>query len=308
MKIFLKKISLFILPIFILAYPVDVIISNNLKKSVTHAQHEYPVWNDIYNRNIHDSLIIIGNSRARGQVSPFIIEDKTGISSYNMGMDGQNFELQYLRWKEYKKNHVPKYVISIVDIFFLSENKGIYNAEQFLPYTLLNKEYDKYILGKNYFEYLDLKIPLIRYYGKYQSILVGLKSMNKKDNNHQLIKGYYPEEASWKPRSISPYHVKIDEKIKNIYLDFIKECTRENIKVIMVYPPEHFTSKGIILNKPEIITILKEIAVQNKLEFIDFSSWALNKDTTIFYNVTHLNKKGAVLFSNMLGDSLKVKL
>lgn len=307
MKTFVVKISFFLIPIFLLAYPIDLIISKNLAKSETHAQFEYHTWNDIYNENIDDSLIFIGNSRSRSQISPFIIEKTTGISAYNMGMDGQQFELQYLRWKEYKKNNAPKYVVSIVDIFFLSENAGIYNHEQFLPYALNNKNYENYLLNKNTFDYLDFKIPLIRYYGEQQSIITSLKNCFKQSYRGSTSKGYYPSEEKWNDNNTTPYNVEIQPRIKDIYLKFIKECKNEGIKIIMVYPPEYISSDKIILNKSSIIDSLKAIATQNNLNFIDFSKCSLNKDQTKFYNYTHLNKKGAEIFSSMLGDSLKIK-
>ena len=99
MKQFLKKIVLFILFTFLLAYPLDIIISNQLKKSNSYARGEYSVWNDLFEGKIDSEIVIYGSSRAWVHINPELLENSFGRSSYNLGIDGHNFRLQYLRHK-----------------------------------------------------------------------------------------------------------------------------------------------------------------------------------------------------------------
>ena len=74
---------------------------------------EYCVWNDI-NSSVNADLLIQGSSRAWCQVSPKILDSIMKINSYNLGMSGYNFDMEYCRFKVYlEHNVVPKYIVQI---------------------------------------------------------------------------------------------------------------------------------------------------------------------------------------------------
>jgi hypothetical protein len=102
MKQFLKNSSLFILPIFLLAYPLDLVISHSLKKS-NYAMGEYNTWNDIYEGKINSEIVIYGGSNAWVHIDPELLENNFGVSAYNLGIDGHAFWLQYFRHKSFLK-------------------------------------------------------------------------------------------------------------------------------------------------------------------------------------------------------------
>ena len=145
MKKFIKNILLFILPIISIAYLIDSIISNQLKKDNSYAGGEYTVWNDLYNGNVDSEIVVYGSSRAWVHIDPIILENNLGKTSYNLGIDGHNFWLQYLRHKTLLKyNTKPKYIIFSVDVSSLYKRKGLHNLEQFLPYMLFDRDIMKY--------------------------------------------------------------------------------------------------------------------------------------------------------------------
>jgi hypothetical protein len=107
MKKFVLKIFIFLLPILLLPYPIDIIFSKYLSESKYYAKGEVKVWKDIYDGKINSDCVIYGSSRAWRHISPQIIKDSLLVSSYNLGVDGLNFPIQYLRHKEllkYNKN------------------------------------------------------------------------------------------------------------------------------------------------------------------------------------------------------------
>ena len=115
-------------PIFLLGYFFDVSISKNLKNSNRFAEKEYPTWNAIYEGKVNSDLLIFGSSRAWIHIDPTMISDSLGISSYNLGIDGHNFWLQNLRYRELLKyNKMPKFIICSLDYFTLKKNKELYN-------------------------------------------------------------------------------------------------------------------------------------------------------------------------------------
>ena len=103
MNKFLMRIFVFLLPIMAVLYPADYFLSTYLSDSKDYAAGEVKVWKDIYDGHVNSELVIYGSSRAWIHFSPKIIEDSLQISAYNLGMDGHNFSLQYLRHKELLK-------------------------------------------------------------------------------------------------------------------------------------------------------------------------------------------------------------
>ena len=125
MRKFLLKLLYLILPLVALSYPLDYLISNALKED--HGMHgEYEVWNAIYENKIDSDIVIYGSSRAWVQINPEILETYLGKKTYNFGVDGHNFRIQYLRHLEYiKHNKKPRHIIVSVDAFTLQKRDNI---------------------------------------------------------------------------------------------------------------------------------------------------------------------------------------
>ena len=106
LKTFIRQVLIFFVPIIVLSFVLDFYISNQLKKSKTHAFREYPVWNDINAGNINADLLIMGSSRAWRHIDPNIIDDSLKLKSYNLGMDGQHLPMQLWRYETFlQKNN-----------------------------------------------------------------------------------------------------------------------------------------------------------------------------------------------------------
>ncbi len=88
-------------------------------------------------------VIIQGNSRAVHHIDPKILDSVLYIDSYNLGMDGCSFNLQYARFKIFEKyNKKPKLIIQSVGV--LSRTTVL--PPHFLPYIqedLLKDELQK---------------------------------------------------------------------------------------------------------------------------------------------------------------------
>ena len=90
-------------------------------------------------------MAIYGSSRAWLHIDPEIIEDSLDLTSYNFGIDGHNFRLQYLRHLEYlRKNNKPHIILHSIDIFTLQYEHDLFHMEQFLPFMLWNNNIRKY--------------------------------------------------------------------------------------------------------------------------------------------------------------------
>lgn len=311
MKKFIKTLLLFFVPILILAYPIDLFISNNLKKS-NSLFGEYEVWNDVYNGNIKSELLIYGSSRAWVNISPKILEDSLQIKVYNLGMDGHNFWLQYLRHLEYlKHNNTPKYIILAVDFNSLQKRDNLYLYEQFLPYMLWNKNIKEFTRSYEGFNYFDYNIPLIRYTGN-SYIVKNAFSLGVNNNNitPYRTKGYKGVKKTWSQdlknakSKMNNYKIKIDNESVSLFDRFLQECKNNKIKVSIVYTPEHIEGQKFIENKEKATNLFKKFAKKYNLVYLDYSKDSLCFYKDNFYNATHLNKKGSELFTKLLAKDL----
>ena len=97
---------------------------------------------------------------------PSIISDSLSLDLYNFGMDGQTFDLQYLRHREIiKYNPKPKMVILSLDHFSLEFSGEMYNSKQFLPYLLGNDTIKAYTDSYKIFTDIDFFHPFSEVYG-----------------------------------------------------------------------------------------------------------------------------------------------
>jgi len=313
MKKFLKKISLFVLPIILVAIPLDFFISNNLKKSVIHVDGEYLVWNDIYSGNINADIAIYGSSRSWVHVSPEILEDSLRIKAYNFGIDALNFKFQYFRHQQYLKyNKKPNTIIISGDIFSFENEDGFYNHEQILPYMLWSKDYFKNKDSFSVYKNSDYLMPLVRYTGQTWDILRSIiVATNMENSSPKRINGYMGQNRKWTgeletaKKEIGSLKIVVDKELLELFDLFLIECEKNNIKVIIAYSPEYIEGKSFIENREEIMNIWKSFADKHNLLYLDYTSDSICYNRDYFYNATHLNKTGSELFSAKLAGDIK---
>jgi hypothetical protein len=312
MKIFLRRIALFLLPIVVLLYPVDLLLSYWYK--LTHREPgDLEVWNAIYEGTAKCDIAVYGSSRAWVQIDPQILSDSLNASVYNFGMDGQNFLMQYMRHKEFVLyNPFPKHIVLSVDVFSLAKKEGVYQLKQFLPFVLWNSNMAEVTVHSNGFKWIEPVLPLVRYSG-YRDVLIqawdnaqGQQSQEAYRNN-----GYRGMDRHWtddfenaKKRQAS-IQLNINSEIGEKLDKFIEECHAAGTRLTFVYCPEHILGQQYVSNRKEIIDNFRSIAKKNNIQFLDYSDMALCHDTTYFYNASHLNREGARLFSLQLAHDLR---
>ena len=115
MRKLLLSVLYFSIPVFLFIFLAEWFLTNQLKQS---RQGEYSVWNDIFNGKVNSDIVVYGSSRAMVHMDPKIISNRMNSSCYNLGINGHNFWLQYLRHKELLKyNTKPRLIIHSVDVF-----------------------------------------------------------------------------------------------------------------------------------------------------------------------------------------------
>lgn len=307
MKKFVRRLLFFFVPPILVLLPIDIYLSKGLKNT-SLAAAEYEVWNDLFYNNISPEVAIYGSSRAWVHIDPMIIEDSLGLSAYNFGIDGHNFWLQYYRHKTLLKNTTPKTIIHSVDINTLKKRRELYNYEQFLPYMLWNREI--YEATKNYegFNIVDFTIPLARYIGKNKTLNAMMLRSKGKSIRTQGFQGQnreWNDDLKRAKTQMGSYTADLDNASVELFRQYIQECKSLDINLILVYTPEYIEGQQFVTNRSEIMTLLKGIAQENNLPFLDYSDHYLSMDKKYFYNSMHLNATGAEIFTRILAHDIK---
>lgn len=308
MKKLVKQIGFFLLPIILISFYADNYISENLKKSNSFAEKEYSTWNAIIDGKVNSDIVIYGSSRAWKHINPTMINKSLNVSTYNLGIDGHNFWLQYLRHSLLLENNTrPKLIILSLDVFTLQKVDDLYNLEQFLPYMLWNTKIKDATISYNGYNLMDYNIPLIRYFGRGNAIQTSMKGKSQVER----IKGYQGQNQQWnndfdKAKSVMKnYEKSLDTASIILFEKFLKECRNKKIKIIFVYSPEYIKGQKFIKNRSQIISLYKKMSNKYNIPFYNYSNDPLCFKKKYFYNATHLNKTGAEIFTKKLIDSLK---
>ena len=297
----------------LLSYFADVFISTNLKRANKFAEKEYSTWNDIIDGKVNSNIIIYGNSRAWVQFNSAMMTDSLHLPTYNLGIDGHNFYLQYLRHRMLLKNNSkPKLIIISIDMFSLQKRKDLYNLKQFLPYMLWNTEIKKATTSYKGFVFMDYEIPLVRYYGRTQAIETAIRFYSGHLSNPICrVRGYQGRNESWNTDfdkaklTMNKYEVKLDLDIVNLFEKFIVDCKQRDIQLIFVNAPEYIEGQKFTKNRAEILAVYSKFSKQYNIPFYDYSHDPISFQKKYFYNSVHMNKTGAELFTAKLIDTLK---
>ena len=242
-----------------------------------------------------------------------MMSDSLQIPTYNLGIDGHNFWLQYLRHKMVlERNTKPKVIIVSIDMFSLQKRKDLYNSEQFLPYMLWNRDIKNATSSYEGFVSADYLIPLIRYYGKKKEIETAIRFFSGHLSNPvSRVKGYQGLNRIWNKdfnkakSSMKEYEVKIDPESVLLFENFLAECKNKNIKLIFVNAPEYIDGQEFIKKGVKYYLYIPIIARNITFRFYDYSNDAISYQKKYFYNTVHMNKTGAELFTAKLIDTLK---
>lgn len=271
----------------------------------TYAFHQkqtrkYAVWNDILHIDINADVLVIGNSRAWCMYSPVILDTVLNTNTYNIGFDGSCFDRQVARYDIYRhyQKTKPKCIIQNVEYFTLDRTEG-YEREQFMPYMMYHY-FRKRIQDAADFSFGELYIPMYRYY-----VNNFYEDYNKFD--YVVNKGYYAREIGWdgsKLDDTEPYIQKVDSNSLSLFIDYIERTKQEGIALVLVIAPSYKEVSNVVLNMDKIHQLYYDISKKYYIPLLDYSDSYISQDTIYFYNASHLNKKGAELFSVRLAHDL----
>ena len=316
MKRFLRDILIFVVLILGIAIVGDIIVSRGLRKTTIRP---YAVWNDIYNgNNLNNDLVFIGASSCWASYNPVVFDTILGISTYNLGIDGHSWDpCQPLRYDTYMRyaDKKPKYMIINIDMgTFGIMNEPMYEREQFFPYFWLDDSLVSQVKEMKEFSVMDRYCPVWRYIGYRKWIEAGVASTfgKKHFEDDGVYKGHRGNEYPWNRASLNTIDsvtIEFYPEEVQLFIQFIEKRKEEGQIVILAKSPVYYELQERFTNREEMNIRYDSIAKVADVVLLDYWNHPIVQNSTYFYNSTHLNKRGANLFSTQFAldlDSLGI--
>jgi hypothetical protein len=292
-----KRVIIFILLLLVIIYTIQYGLTTLYKKRA------HQKFTEILNHTLDKQIMIFGSSVAYHHFDPFIIGRKTNLSVYNMGWDGVFFVQYNGLIKEYLSYEKEcKYIVIACDFDNLDKNDLITRPD--LMYAYINNPN----IYASLHDIEPKKIALAKYVPGYRLTLFN-KSFYKdifftgSDNDNNTL-GYDPVNTdSFQVRTDKTYYARYNKKIYQEFKDCIDAITAKGIKVILVMTPVYENGYGLIQNADEIKNRYKALVNQNVF-FFDYTTVPMCRSKNCFYNYSHLNAKGASIFSDVFSNDL----
>ena len=284
---------------------LDMLITHNLRHREIRM---FSTYNAILNDNLHCNALVMGSSRGQVQYNVRIIDSIAGLDCYNISVDGRCIDAEVTMYNFYRRHCPrPQLIIQNIDWGNLLMSNG-YEREQYLPYLCSDNTLYKEIADREGFSWADRWLPLVRYAGYHNIIRKGLdfRTVRPYDSHY---KGYIAHDASWDDMifaQIDTIGFSVNPGAVEIFDRYLHQCREEGIEVVLVFAPFYIgaTEKmGSAIDS--MFAFYQQFSDCYNYPILNYTYDSISYDTLNFYNASHLNRRGAELFSNKLAHDLK---
>ncbi len=271
--------------------------------------------NDVYNGKASADVLFCGASKTKFQYSPRIVDSLLHLNSYNIGVSGWPFHMQYAMFQLYlQHNKKPKYIVQNIDAILLNYQDEFYEADQYMPYahdTIVQK-FSHHLKGA--FTFSELNMPLFIYNNHYNYMKQGLKTYFNigAPVPPPTYKGYIPHLETWDGsfddfKKANPNGVKFSysDTIRKEFVQYLDYCKANGIKMIFVYAPVYYEETKMVLNQGDMYALFNNYSKQYNIPIIDYNQDTMCNVKRYFMNSQHLNIEGSEIFSAKLAQDLQ---
>jgi len=307
MKFILLKISVIFFITVSIDYSLSLYLDNLYKKN------EGPYANGHFNyylNHVKVDTLFIGSSRVMNHVDTRLFSDKAyNLSHASMHIGFQAALIDVLE----KERKLPKKTLFLhIEANELgdSSDKSLLEEIQYLNYYYSENDFIKSEINQiSSFEFVKHWSKLYRFSG-YSSLLITNPIQNI--NQKPLSGGFHPLMNQNFNSEIDP-NFKKNFDLSNPFFKYLnhisKICKRNNIQLICFTTP-YFTNEKYEFEQNKI---LGEILKKNNYQYLNYSSIKnqlpnLYENNSYWYDNSHLNQKGAKIFTLFLKNELKSKI
>ena len=292
---FVIKLLFFFAAIFIIDRGVGAVMKHYYFKQITGQEYKTKYAMD----DCKEEVLVFGSSRAEWIVHPGILQEKLGMSCYNVGRNGHLIYYHYALLKSVLNRYKPKMIILDIDALMFGRNADeVAKISTLLPFYDSHSEIHAIIESRGPYEKIKLLSKMYPYNSLLLPILSGNSSFNKMKNAN--INGYSPLTNVFNEPLKKVDYTKstlTDSGAINVFKAFVEDCLNANVKLVMICPPYIIESTG----RDTSIKIAMQFAAEKGIPFFDNSidSFYISKPY-LFADYRHLNDKGVEIYTKDL--------
>lgn len=267
---------------------------------------------------INADIIFQGPSNTLQSINSVLITKQTNYSCYNLGCIGADYDDNIALLHLYLSNNkLPLVIIrQFMPRYFHTKNSLSFHSFLYTPFV--NDPFIESILKRRTpLLYNIRQIPLIKYslYNRQivNEVLKGGIQLIKGSNEVNFTEGFQPKIASWDIQHYQKfikdfpdgYNIELDTIALKSYVKYIKLTKKYNVPLIIISPPVYQPYKKYELNRSKILDLMDSICENHSVPFYRMENIEMQLDSSNFWNMTHVNLKGANLYSLYLSKFLK---
>ena len=255
-------------------------------------------------RNTID-VLVLGSSHAYSAVNPYLIEEKTGLVTYDFCTQQQPIWITYHYLIEALKSQTPKYIILDINMVLVGDSNYAEEA--------VNRDaIDKMKMSKNKIEAINTSVEKLKDRESYYFNIIKYHPRYKEldDNDYQVAfqgktvnnKGFtkLPKTGHVFPGVNSNYSETNEIYNKNLeyFNKIVQLAKKNNIPLILIKTPAAYDEQMLgKLNNFSKLADDYDITFLNYIDKIDILGLDYDND---FYDNGHLNELGSTKFTNRL--------
>jgi hypothetical protein len=240
-------------------------------------------------------VIVFGDSRAAHSYTPQPFEDAIGGEFYNAGCDGAGIDYQEAVLTAVLKRYKPRTILLELRPFDFEQNPYWKSRlTMLLPYLKRHPEIRPVLKRRGLFENIKLISQIYPFNSNILSIIMGNLEINKK--RREDVKGFIPLEGIWDEplQAETPPKENLRAEAVTSFRNFLGLAISQGITPIVIVSPIY--QKWA--NPTQTLSMAATICREFNVSFLDFSQdGKYLKKREFFYDVNHLNKAGATVFS-----------
>ena len=306
------QLIFFLIVLIIIGLLLDFIIEKGVKRSEISWTGKV---NKICSQINEPQIAIFGSSVGEVGISPIILSQQLKKSAYNFSIDGTPF-IQYEGLiKEFlNKNEKTEIVVLAEAYFSLSSKNEITEIQRYLANINNDNVYNSLFFIQPDLAWKCRHLPLYKYITTDHTYFMNAFDGYKRYfSGNELIDsnfGQRPVDRNWevdedlKIKESKYFDIIIDSHIVNKYDFILKKTKNKNKKTFIVLMPVFKLVSKKYTNLEPVRKELYNLAKNNNVTFLDFTTLELCNQKEYFYNSNHLNRKGSSIISNILADSI----
>ncbi len=261
-------------------------------------------------------VLILGSSRARHHVVPAILEDSLSVSVFNAGLDGHDFLCAVMLFDLWTRAHPPPKVILLhVDpVSLLNYQRELERTIIFSGYFRESDRVRSILVMRGKYEWLKYLSSSYRFNGKVLPIIKNL-IMSPDPTSHGYV-GLKGSPQSGVRQAVDLTRITTDEYANpfwDLKLSYLAELARyskaNGTRLILFHSPYPQEDLSTVAEWSRRLAALQ--SSYEGVEFLDLAARAHEifvGRADLFWDKSHLNSKGAEIFSTLLAAEVGQRL